>query len=273
MTTPPRVTRAEVEAAIARVHWRHAKVDHPRRSGLSDDPAGVLEHLTRHSASLPQWVIGEDTLDGLTLQSWLWWEDRRRERALLRRGLRAGLYLREMGTPLGITTHQGVRDRLDRLDALLARDQPDEKLTRAARRAAALDESISGWLDAHSGRVRAVIARLLYETDRVPELAVTAGPSEPDSAGGWSSSDGGGEHEVLQEAAEWLGELRVDLDSNAVSPATVSLLGLAVGPLRIGLQRLDLDPGHGLWRVVREVDRLRSDAATGRLGSLPAVAR
>ena len=74
------MTRAEVEAALARITWRHDTVDDPRRSGLSDDPAAVLEYLTRYSTPLPQWAIATDTLDALVLTGWLWWEDRRRER-------------------------------------------------------------------------------------------------------------------------------------------------------------------------------------------------
>jgi hypothetical protein len=135
VATPPHVTRTELDAAITRVLWRHRHIDDPHRAGLGTEPRDVLEQLTRGSVALPRWVVAADTLDGLVLSVWLWWEDRRRERALLRRGLHLGLTLGELGTPLGISSPQGLRDRLDRLDALLAFDRPDEKLTRAARAA------------------------------------------------------------------------------------------------------------------------------------------
>jgi hypothetical protein len=258
VATPPRVTRTEVDAAITRIYDRHHHVDDPRRSGLSDDPAGVLEYLTRYSTTLPQWVIAKDTLDSLVLHTWLWWEDRRRERALLRRGKRAGLYLREMGAPLGINTHQGVRDRLDRLDALLAHDHPDEKLGRAARSEAARNEDRALWIAEHENQIRAVVETLLRELARVPALAPLLTDAPPDVP-----EDGGRDDErarLSTETAEWLTELRADLDQSAISPATLGLLGLTVAPLRILLHDTGLDPAHGLWRALRGVDRVRAGA-------------
>jgi hypothetical protein len=258
VATPPRVTRTEADAAIERIHRRHARVDDPRRSELSDQPAEVLEYLTRHSALLPQWAIALDVLDGLSLSAWLWWEDRRRERALLRRGARAALYWREMGTPLGIRSHQGVRDRLDRLDALLSSDRPDEQLAREARRAAARTGDLRLWGAIHGDRVGKVIARLLEQLAR-PELAAALTLGETPTP----ESDGpAGEHAAaLAEADEWLTELRADLDRNSFSPATLSVLGLAIAPLRLALHNLGLSPGHGLWRALRDADALRSDLA------------
>jgi hypothetical protein len=245
-----RVTRTEVASALQRIHWRHAKVEHHRRSGLSDDPAGVLEHLTRHSATLPQWVIAADTLDALVLSGWLWWEDRRRERSLLRRGLHAGLTHRELGTPLGIATRQGLRDRLDRLDALLTHDHPDEKLTRGARHEAAQHDVRSRWVAEHEPWIRSVLESLFQEIARLPRLL---------SAPAARTSDSGG-RELAAEAGEWLAELRTDLEAGRFSPATLSVLGLALGPLRILIHDQELDPAHGLWRAIRAADHLRAVA-------------
>jgi hypothetical protein len=253
MATPPRVTRAEVDAALARIHWRHAHVDDPRRSGLSEDPADVLEHLTRHSIPLPPWVIAADALDGLVLQTWLWWEDRRRERALLRRGVRAGLHHRELAGPLGIASRQGLRDRLDRLEALLAHDHPDEKLTRAARREATQRVDRQRWIAERAAIVRAVVDRLFRELARAPEFSTILTCIEDGSADREDRSS------PMVEAGEWLTELRADLEEDQLSPATLGVLGLALAPLRIALHDSGLDEGHGLWRAVRDAERLRSD--------------
>ena len=253
MATPPRVTRTEVDAALDRIVWRHDKVEHPRRSGLSDDPAEVVEHLTRHSATLPQWVVMQDTLDALVLTTWLWWEDRRRERALLRRGLYVGLTHRELGTPLGITTRQGLRDRLDRLDALLAHDHPDEKLTRTARRDAALDDPRRRWIAAHAGHIHAVLTRLLAQLDRVTALG-TLGATTAVAVSGSPDTTA---VDPIVEAGEWLVELRADLAEGTLSPATLSLVGLVLAPLRIAARDAGLPHGHGLWRAIREASELR----------------
>lgn len=224
----------------------------------------MLEYLTRHSGRVPQITVAEDTLDALVLHTWLWWQDRRRERALLRRGKYAGLYLREMGHPLGITSHQGVQDRLDRLDALIAHDRPDGHLSRAARAEAARSEERTRWASAQEPRLREVVEHLVRELGRVPEPAsiLTAAPDE--AARNEADSAGMGDPEdperasLAAETAEWFAELCADLGHEHLSPATVSLLGLALGPPRILLHSLELDSGHDLWRAVRAADRLRS---------------
>jgi hypothetical protein len=253
------VTRAEVDAAIARIHRRHADIDDPRRSALSDDPAEVLEYLTRNSTLLPQYVIGADTLDGLVLHTWLWWQDRRRERALLRRGEQAGLYLREMGGPLGVHTHQGVRARLDRLNALLAYERPDEHLSRELRRIDARAGERDTWGATHGPRVRRVIERLLTQLSRVPELAPALVPSADSPPPGESSTEPSvAAASALAEAAEWIVELRADQEKNSYSPATLGVLGLALAPLRLAITSMQLEPSHGMWRAIREADVLRS---------------
>ncbi|MDT7703001.1 MAG: hypothetical protein QOJ30_5326, partial [Pseudonocardiales bacterium] len=97
-------------------------------------PRDVLDYLARRGpAGIPRWVAAADTADALILSTWCWWDDRRREHRLLRTGRSLGLSLSELGAPLGITTRRGTQDRIDRLDALLRYDRPDEQLTRAAR--------------------------------------------------------------------------------------------------------------------------------------------
>jgi hypothetical protein len=262
VATPPRVTRAELDAAVRRIHRRHERLDDPRRSELSDDPAQVLEYLTRHSGWLPQWALAQDTQDGLVLNVWLWWEDRRRQLALLRRGRRAGLYWRELGAPLGIDD-QGARDRHDRYTALLAHDRPDEKLTREARRESAHAERHRAWVHAHTADIRAVLERLLTQLGRVPALAPALHPlpDAPEDSTPTAPGRPVDHTEKLAEAAAWLAELRVDLEKDSYSPATLAVLGLALTPLRQALSDLRIAPNHGLWTAIHAADELRSHLA------------
>jgi hypothetical protein len=131
VATPPRSTAAEVDATISRITRRHAKVDDPHREQLGTDPRDVLDYLREHDGPhLPRWVRQADISDALTLHVWLWWDDRRRLHRTLSTGKRLGLFLTQLGAPLGIRSAQGTQDLLDRLTALLRYDRPDEQLTR-----------------------------------------------------------------------------------------------------------------------------------------------
>jgi hypothetical protein len=118
---------------------RRSKVDDPNREALPDspdsDPREVLDYLRKYSRpDMPRWVLCADVCDALTLNNWLWWEDRRRELHFLKAGRDRGIFLAQLGAQVGVGK-QGVVDRIDRLEALLRYDRPDEKITRAARRA------------------------------------------------------------------------------------------------------------------------------------------
>jgi hypothetical protein len=123
VATYPPVTDVERDQAIARIARRHAEIDDTRWSEAhaeSDTAAReVLAYLRRRHLRLPYAVAAADVWDELVLNAWLYWEERRRERDLLRRARRYGLSLRELGAFLGIGTAQGMTDYLDRLDALL----------------------------------------------------------------------------------------------------------------------------------------------------------
>jgi hypothetical protein len=135
----PKVHRSELESAIVRIARRRAKVDDRHREKLPDspesDPREVVDYLRTYSArDIPMWVLQADVCDALTLNNWLWWEDRRRELHFLKAGRDRGLFLSQLGAQVGVGK-QGVLDRIDRLEALLRYDRPDEKIARAARRA------------------------------------------------------------------------------------------------------------------------------------------
>ncbi|WP_051342530.1 hypothetical protein [Pseudonocardia spinosispora] len=257
MATPPHSSQAEVDAAVARILRRHERIDDPRRSGLGTEPRDVLDHLTKHSTGLPRWVAAADTQDALVLLTWLWWEDRRRERALLRRGLHLGLTLGELGGPLGVGTRQGLRDRLDRLDALLAFDRPDEKLSRESRRDLASQDRRARWLQDNHERVRTCLTSLLAQVARLPELL----PDDTSDGASTGAARTDFDLEDTAETASWIDELRADVDADELTPATLSMLGLALPSLRIAAHREGLDPSHLMMRTLRDADQLRADFA------------
>jgi hypothetical protein len=233
---------------------RRLKVDDPHRWRLPDspdsDPREVLDYLRKYSgAGIPRWVLQADVCDALTLNNWLWWEDRRRELHFLRAGRDRGLFLSQLGAQVGVGK-QGVLDRIDRLEALLRYDRPDEKIARTARR---LDHEArerapgeQAWVQAHRAEIMAVIEGLVGQADRF----------------------------VLdEESREWLDELAIDARDDALRPTTMVLLGLASAELRTAPAVLALDSSRpfGVHTALARADRLRCDfAAIGaREGDAP----
>jgi hypothetical protein len=227
---------------------RRSKVDDPHRWRLPDspdsDPREVLDYLRKFSgAAIPRWVLQADVCDALTLNNWLWWEDRRRELHFLRAGRDRGLFLSQLGAQVGVGK-QGVLDRIDRLEALLRYDRPDEKITRAARRLdreareRAPDET--AWVRAHHGELGELITALVAQADRLG---------------------------VQGDEREWLDEVALDAREEDLRPATMVLLGLASAELRTAPAVLDLDSSrpHKVHTLLARADRLR--CAFGGLGS------
>lgn len=245
MSTRPRVHQTELSEAIQRVAARRAKVDDRHRESLPDAPDAsphlVLDYLRRHSgADIPQWVRQADVCDALTMNNWLWWEDRRRELHFLRAGVERGLFLAQIGSQVGIGK-QGVRDRIDRLEALLRYDHPDEKLIRRERRQERdTREQRSpevAWLAAKREELLDVIGGLVAEADRY----------------GLGDDD-----------REWIDELAVDVHEARLTPATLTMLGLATAELRTAEPVLAL-PAQRPSRVhelLQRADALRGDFAS-----------
>lgn len=257
MATPPRITDRERDAALARITARHHRIDDPRRSELGTEPRDVISYvLDRGRAGIPRRVASADHHDALILSTWCWWEERRRERRLLRQGVHLGLSASELGAPLGMRSRQGLRDRLDRLDALLTHDRPDEGLTRAARRAARAADTRQYWIDTHRAQVRATLAALLAQTRRLLEAANHHDQNQIDP----------GEGDDLDAAdasvGEWAEELEGDYTDDALSPATLAVAGLLSAELRTHPRLQVLDPRHRLHAVLRGVDELRARHST-----------
>src|ERR1700741_4660967 len=141
---------------MVRIARRRAKVDDRHREKLPDspesDPREVLDYLQRYSGpGIPMWVLQADVCDALTLNNWLWWEDRRRELYFLKAGRDRGLFLSQLGAQVGVGK-QGLIDRIDRLEALLRSARPDEKTARGGRKPdrerLPRFPTEQGWLDA-----------------------------------------------------------------------------------------------------------------------------
>lgn len=229
MRTPPRVNHVEVETALRRIYARRVKVDDPNLEHLGSEPADVLDYLRKYAgADIPSWVRQADIADGLVLHVWTWWEDRRRERALLRAGLREGMFLSQLGAPLGISSRQGVRDALDRLDALLEYDRPDEKISRDARRSVQINDGRQEWIARNLDRIRTGVARLLAYSDLVSE-----------------------------DENDWFEELRADYGADIWTPASLTILGLAAEELRASPVVCEMSEGHAVHRALRGADDLR----------------
>jgi hypothetical protein len=252
VATRPKVHQSELESGIVRIARRRAKVDDRHREKLPDspdsDPREVLDYLRKYSGpSIPLWVLQADVCDALTLNNWLWWEDRRRELHFLNAGRDRGLFLAQLGAQVGVGK-QGVVDRIDRLEALLRYDRPDEKISRASRHAARErserlpDEQT--WLSVRHDELAAVIADVVAQTDRFD----------------------------VQDR-EWVDELEIDGNDDDFSAATMVILGLATAELRTAPAVLSLDSGrpYAVHSVLARADQLRGQFA--QLGWLPRTER
>ncbi|MFC7344961.1 hypothetical protein [Saccharopolyspora griseoalba] len=241
MATPPRVHRAELAAALARISARRVKVDDPDREQLPDspeaDPREVLDYLQKHSGPhIPRWVLQAEVLDALTLLNWLWWQDQAREHYWLQAGRERGLFLAQLGAQRGIGK-QGIRDRIDRGEALLLFHRPDEQLTREARRNATAARGRRGaelaWIAEHRVELHELISGLLAQADQ---------------------------HQLHDTQREWLDELAADARADDLTPATMVVLGLACAELRNapGVLTLDSARQQTVHTLLAHADRLRS---------------
>jgi hypothetical protein len=244
----PKVHRSELGLAVVRIARRRAKVDDRHREKCPDSPEAnpreVLDYLQKYSGSdIPRWVLQADVCDALTLNNWLWWEDRRRELHFLKAGRDRGLFLSQLGAQVGVGK-QGVLDRIDRLEALLRYDRPDEKITRASRRAERERRerlpAEEAWLDTRRTELRAVITGLVDQADRFDV-----------------------------EERDWVDELEIDGRDDVISPATMVILGLAAAELRTAVPVLNLDSArpYAVHTLLARADDLRSQFAA--LGARP----
>lgn len=238
---PPKLTQRELTEALRLIVARRRKIDDPQYYLLPDpdqaDVHEVLVYLRRYPTKV-RWVQQADAVHALTLCVWMWWEDRRRELYWLTTGLSRGLFLSQLGSPLGVG-RQGVRDRIDRVSALLRYDRPDEKLAREERRIAAVKDAARdaelAWLDAHTVELQQVVAGLSGAADR---------------------------YGLAEDERDMLDELVVDAKDDAWSPGSMALLGLAVSEVATAPAVAALAEGAQpctVHRVLARADALRAD--------------
>jgi hypothetical protein len=223
---------------------RRAKVDDPNREMLPDspdsDPREVLDYLRRYGGSdIPVWVLQAEICDALTLNNWLWWEDRRRELYFLKAGRDRGIFLSQLGAQVGVKK-QGVRDRIDRLEALLRYDRPDEQITREARRSARdarrRRPAEDAWLQAHRDELIGLITEFVGQADHF---------------------------EFDDEEREWVDQLALDARDDELTPATMIIVGLATAELRTAPAVIALDGARpcAVHALLSRADFLRSQFA------------
>lgn len=234
------MTDTELDVTIARVTQRRADIDDRDRELLSDDPREVRAYLREHvSRRIPEWVQRADIADIEVIDNRLWWTDRLALLADLLRGRALGITLLDLGTPLGITSPQGTQDLIDRLSALKQFHRPDEKLTRAKRRAPAVAgqadpvDPKQAWLRRNHDDLVAAASTLLAE------------------GRAWLSP-------AAQEQG-WSTELAADLAEDIWTPGTMGVFSLVAGEVRTAPDLADLPkPPLRTRTVLREVDRLRT---------------
>ncbi|MEU7802688.1 hypothetical protein AB0B10_25850 [Micromonospora arborensis] len=229
MATPPRVNDDRAAQAVHDIAARRAAIDDPNRDRLGDDPLDVLLYLRKFSgASVPDAVREADIEDGLRLRIWLWWQGAAMELWLLDRAEDLGVNRKRLGRLLGIRTGQGLVDRRDRLRALLGpAGRPDEKISRAERAEqrsnASREDRQRHWLR-RNHRAVATVARALVAHQ---ELA-----------------DG--------EAADWLVEVARDLREQTCTPASFTVVDLAVDAMVTVEAVAELPDQHALRQALRQ---------------------
>ncbi|MCI2421100.1 hypothetical protein MOQ72_27015 [Saccharopolyspora sp. K220] len=229
---------------------RRVKVDDPHLDELpavdnlidSRTVRDVLEYLRRHPAR----TLGyrhADITTALHLRVWLWWDERREELRWLKAGRAAGMFLSQLGEPLGIGK-RGVLNLIDRREALLRFDRPDEKLAREARRKTWYEHIETAWIEQHRDTLHTLISDLEREATRW----------------GLEGDDRAMLDELVIDAAD-------DHDEHAedgLTPGSMTLLNLAVLELSTAepvAALADQPQPYNVHRVLQRAHHLRCDFA------------
>lgn len=294
MATYPSVTDRERDAALSRIRLRHEKREDPRWSEAeadSDEAAyTVLAYLRKRHAGLPRGLAAANVWDELVLSAWVYWDRKSRERELLRRARHYGFSLAQLGAFLGIGTRQGMRDYLDRAEALLderahiietsraaatgdgktdvlarfgrttrAARGADVHATRAKRRANRVKTTRTDWIASRADVIIATGQRLLDEAAR---LGIHPHPTEdPSPASSEEDEPGLEEGPVEIGIGDYLAWLVDDLKVGHVGTGTFGTLGLVLGELRAHSAVTGQPANHGIHRAIRAGDQLRASYA------------
>jgi hypothetical protein len=301
----PFVGDRERDAALARITARHLRRDDTRWSEAGSDgdntARDVLDYLRRHHIRLPRVVAAEDATDELVLAAWVWWDERRRERELLRRARHYGHSLGEIGAFLGLATRQATYEYLDRLEALLAaHDADQDRQQRVALERVAAQQAIDRHprdpevITGPSGTsVLPARADLYRRTRGRRPSTVGADPGELrarrrdrralPTRERWITAH---HQRIDQVVTELLAQCRrlgfeirdqdsdeFELDDTLAvlarhqgrslyTEATFGALGLALGELRPHPEVTALARNHGIHQAIAAADRLRADYAS-----------
>lgn len=233
----PAVTRADLDAAIAAIVERHLADDAAYAEELSEDPHEMYFHLRKRSIDFSHDLRRKDYRDAVVIARWIA-EVHAREVELwaLEQGLLLGLSNRQVGEPYGLTSRQGVPDRIRTLrrrvrgagaDVL---PLPVGLARQGSGRPTSVAERELEWLATHRGRILALARELLAYEDLADD-----------------------------DAAEWLAEVRRDADDAVCTPSSFRIVGIAVDDLAASPSVLVLESGHALLTLIREWRSLAND--------------
>lgn len=200
MALPPPVTDEQAADAVRRIAERRRSIDDENASRLGEDPVDVLAYLRRYSSGIPQHVAEADVLDGLVLELYLWWLAAEAEWWLLERAKKLRMAPSRIGHLLGVTSRQGVHDRLRLAQRKVERlrGEPLQRGSATSSERTAEQEQVR-WLGEHRSEIRAV-AREAVSLQRF----------------------------VGDEAAEWLVDVARDVEAGDVTPASFQFLRFAL---------------------------------------------
>lgn len=230
MTTPPRVSPDQIEAALARISRRRIELDDPHWSDVDQEsPDKVLDHILDHPIRGHQEYAKADVNDGQVLRRWLWWKDCQRDLKLLKRGMDVGMSRAELGKQRGIGS-QGVQDRIDAYEALLERGRPDAKTMRlkrsVAREAPTVGQPRTRWLIRNHDWLTEVATNLVQHANQIAD----------------------------DDAYAVLLEVKRDLRDDEWSPSSLTMMSLTVEYLRAQPEVIGLAGQHLLKRACGAVD-------------------
>lgn len=156
MKNPEPVSDADAEAAVARILTRHSDARDPHLDdylAAAHDLDALLAVLRAHRHDgLDPAIASADQHDGLLLHVRRWWDWVAEDLWLLAWGETLGVNRKAVAATLGLTSGQGIVDRItaNRRKLAMARGEPDP-----AELATPTDPDLTGrrqhWLDHHRG--------------------------------------------------------------------------------------------------------------------------
>lgn len=115
MATPPRVTHDEFKAALHRIHDRRRRAGDDDPQAFSEDPHDVLGYLRKRGyRGLISDDTGDDAIDAMILRVWTWWQGEGDDLWILEACEATGIPRKKIGAVIGVSTSQGIAERIAR---------------------------------------------------------------------------------------------------------------------------------------------------------------